>query len=412
MNRGGRERLAFTTAVAIVALHTIIDTFLAPQQGTRWNDHLAAGLVPLALLGAAVVLYPRLPVGARATVSAVLGVLALEGACLAVADRLRGPGRIGDWSGFLLAPVGAALCIVAVVVLWRSRKGGRRYRRRALLAVAAVLGTYWLVVPVAMALYATHRPRADVSAVNLGAPHRTVMIPTRDGLDLAAWYVRSRNGAAVISFPTRVGKLDRARMLIRHGYGVLVLDMRGYERSDGTPNAFGWGATKDIDAAVAWLRRQPDVRDGRIGGIGFSVGGEQMLEAAAGNRALRAVVSEGAGERSVRESAIRGPAGWFSLPLAAVQTGALAVLSDSFPPTSLQDAVAQIAPRPLFLIYAGRGGGGEELNVDFYRAAGNPKLIWKIPEAGHVGGLSAEPREYERRVIGFFDHALLPAASQ
>ena len=244
---------------------------------------------------------------------------------------------------------------------------------------------------------------------DLGARYRTVTIATRDGLDLTAWYVRSRNGAAVISFPTRVGKLDRARMLIRHGYGVLILDMRGYESSDGTPNAFGWGATKDIDAAVAWLRRQPDVREGHIGGIGFSVGGEQMLEAAADNRALRAVVSEGAGERSLRESALRGPAGWFSLPVAAVQTGALTVLSDSLPPPSLKDSVARIAPRPLFLIYAGQGGGGEELNVDFYRAAGRPKAIWRIPRAGHVGGLSAEPREYERRVIGFFDHALLPS---
>ena len=91
-------------------------------------------------------------------------------------------------------------------------------------------------------------------------------------------------------------------MLARHGYGVLLVDMRGYDGSEGDPNAFGWGATNDIDAAVAWLRRRADVDPGRIGGIGFSVGGEQMLEAAAGNARLRAVVSEGAGERSVRES--------------------------------------------------------------------------------------------------------------
>ena len=32
---------------------------------------------------------------------------------------------------------------------------------------------------------------------------------------------------------------------------------------------------------------------------------------------------------------------------------------------------------------------------------------WLIPEAGHVGGLEARPDEYERRVSGFFDRALL-----
>jgi uncharacterized protein len=92
-------------------------------------------------------------------------------------------------------------------------------------------------------------------------------------------------------------------MLARHGYGVLLVDARGYDGSDGDPNVFGWGETKDLDAAVRWLQARRDVRDGRIGGIGFSVGGEMMLEAAASNTALRAVVSEGAGERSIRERA-------------------------------------------------------------------------------------------------------------
>jgi fermentation-respiration switch protein FrsA (DUF1100 family) len=213
----------------------------------------------------------------------------------------------------------------------------------------------------------------------------------------------------VISFPTRIGNLDHARMLVRHGYGVLVLDMRGYEESEGSPNAFGWGATRDLDAAVAWLQRRADVRHGRIGGIGFSVGGEQMLEAAAGNPGLRAVVSEGAGERSVREGLIRGARGWLAIPTATVETAAVSILSDTMPPPSLEDVTARIAPRPIFLIYAGRGGGGEELNTEYYRAAKQPKTIWKIPEARHVGGLSARPGEYERRVIGFFDRALRAA---
>lgn len=199
-------------------------------------------------------------------------------------------------------------------------------------------------------------------AVDLGRPYRAVTLRTSDGLDLAAWYVPSRNGAAVILFPTRIGKPAQARMLARHGYGVLLVDMRGYDDSEGSPNALGWGATKDIDAAVAWLRRRPDVRGGRIGGIGFSMGGEQMLEAAAGNQDLRAVISEGAGERSIRELLIRGASGWPSVPLEAVQTLALMVLCDTLPPPSLEDVVGRIAPRPLLLIYSGHGQGGEDLN--------------------------------------------------
>ena len=70
----------------------------------------------------------------------------------------------------------------------------------------------------------------------------------------------------MISYPTRQGKLAQARMLVRHGYGVLLLDARGYDGSEGDPNLFGWDDAKDIDAAVAWLQSRPDVRDDRIGG--------------------------------------------------------------------------------------------------------------------------------------------------
>ena len=93
-------------------------------------------------------------------------------------------------------------------------------------------------------------------------------------------------------------------MLVRAGYGVLLVDPRGYGDSEGDPNAYGWGSTKDIDAGVAWLRRRPDVQNRRVGGLGLSVGGEQMIEAAARNPGLQAVVSEGAGIRSVREATL------------------------------------------------------------------------------------------------------------
>ena len=131
----------------------------------------------------------------------------------------------------------------------------------------------------------------------------------------------------MIVYPASESRAPQARMLARHGYRVLMLEMRGYGGSDGDPNMFGWGATRDLDAAAAFLAGRPDVRDGRIGGLGFSVGGEQVLEAAAGNLALKAVVSDGAGERSIRESVLHGVRGWLALPTAAVETAAVALLS-------------------------------------------------------------------------------------
>jgi uncharacterized protein len=400
--------LVFSAAAAALALHAAVDSFIATEPGTAPGDHLLRGVASLTLLAVAAALYLRLPAGGRAALALVLAALALEGTALAVLDA-RGVGARGeDWTGLLLFPFGVLLIGSAAAVLWRSRKAGRlRYLRRAGITFAAVLVAYSLVVPVVIAILATHRPRADVAPAELGRPYEELTIRTNDGLDLAAWYVPSVNGAAVISYPTRQGKLAQARVLVRHGYGVLLLDARGYDGSEGDPNLFGWAGAKDIDAAVEWLQGRPDVTGGRIGGIGFSVGGETMLQAAASNPGLRAVVSEGAGVRSIREDLTRGPRGWPALPESAVQTAAVAVLSGTRPPPSLTDLVPRISPRPLLLVYAARGGGGEELNPDYYRAALAPKGLWKIAEARHVGGFQARPRAYEQRVTRFFDRALL-----
>ena len=89
-------------------------------------------------------------------------------------------------------------------------------------------------------------------------------------------------------------------MLARHGYGVLLFDRRGEGESEGEPNSWGWGGEADIKAAIAYLQHRPDVDPDRIGGIGLSVGGEMMIEAAAETDELAAVVSDGAGARSHR----------------------------------------------------------------------------------------------------------------
>jgi dienelactone hydrolase len=280
-------------------------------------------------------------------------------------------------------------------------------------ALAAVVGTYLVVAPFLASYVLTHTARAFVPADRVGAAHEEVSFTTADGLRLRGWYVPSKNGAAVISFPGRKGTQKPARMLARHGYGVLLFDRRGEGESQGDPNAWGWAGYRDVDAAVRFLQRRPDVERGRIGGIGLSVGGEMMLEAAARTDGLKAVVSEGAGERSVREflDMTRGSK-WPAFPSYAALTAGVTLFSDDAPPPSLKDLVARIAPTPVFFIYGEHGQDGERnLNPIYHTAARAPKLIWEVAGSGHVGGIDAQPQEYERRVIQFFDRTLLDGAT-
>ncbi len=421
------ESLAFAAAAALIALHALVDAFVFPQPGVSRADHLVPGLVPVAVLALSAWLFPRVRPVLGAAAALVLGALALVGFAVTVSmARADGVGG-SDFTGFLLAPAGVVLVALGVRLLWRTRRRAgsfaRRVGRRALLAVAALFLVSWVVMPASMAIVATHRPR-DVGPVpDLGAPSRAVTLRTADGLSLWAQYVApkealklgpsSGGGAVVILYPGE-GARDHARMLARDGYGVLLLDPRGYGRSEGDPNAYGWGNARDIDAAVAWLEGRSEVGQGRIGGLGLSVGGEQMIEAAAGNDGcLRAIVSEGAGTRSVREALVReGPNAVelaLQYPWDLMQTVATAVFSGDAPPPSLEELAVQVSPNAVFFVYGEKGQAIEEtVNVPYFEAAGEPKELWEVPGAGHTGGIDAQPAEYERRVTGFFEDALPP----
>ena len=102
----------------------------------------------------------------------------------------------------------------------------------------------------------------------------------------------------MISFPGRSGTRLQARVLARHGYGVLLFDRRGEGTSEGDWNVFGWQGERDLHAAIAFLQSRTDVDPERIGAIGRSVGGEMLIGAAAESDAFKAIISEGGTSRS------------------------------------------------------------------------------------------------------------------
>jgi dienelactone hydrolase len=397
-------------ALGVATLHVVDDNFLQPQPGTSAADHVVGGLVQVALLVLAAWGYPRLRPGARATLAVGVGLFIVVMGVGEAGYYTRENGPSGDdYTGLLAIPAGLLLVGIGAVTLWRSRRGGsipRRYVRRALLAIGFALGLYFVLYPIGEAYVVTHSARAYVPTPELGAAYEDVAFTTSDGLRLEGWYVPSNNGAAVIVFPGRKGPQKAARVLASHGYGVLLFDRRGEGESEGDPNALGWAGTRDIKAAIAYLQARPDVDEGRIGGVGLSVGGEMMLQAATETSDLKAVVSEGAGMRSLREAVhLEGSDRWIAAPVWGLVTAAAALFSSDLPPPSLTELSGDISA-PVFFIYATPGQGGESLNTQYYETAPEPKQIWAA-EGGHTGAIDDVPDEYERRVVAFFDRELL-----
>ncbi len=409
-----RQSAVALAAGSILALHIADDAFLQPEPGTSALDHLPGGLVQLGALGLAAVAYRRGRAGVRATIAIVVGLLALViGAASAGYETMTVGPSGDDFTGLLVLPAGLALIGVGIATLWQSRKLNDRRalalhpqgvdrRRRNSRGVRDDR-------PARIQLH--HHPRHAADRAR-GQPRRRARerLVQDERRPRASRLVRAleerRRGDRL---PGRSGSQAHARMLASHGYGVLLFDRRGEGKSEGDSNLLGWGADKDILAAIEFLKARPDVDPGRIGGIGLSVGGELMLQAAAETDELAAVVSEGAGTRQFSEQ-LEEFHGWervLNAPGFLLVTAGTAVFSSTAPPPNLTDVAPKIK-QPLFVIWAPNGGNIEHMSKEYYRlASSSSKQIWAMPTAKHVGGIRDQPKEYERRVVGFFDDTLL-----
>ena len=412
------ESLVLRGATAVALLHALDDAFLNRQPGVPASQHAVAAAISLAAGIAAIVAFPRLRPGLRAAISLVFGILAIANGAQHVlhiaANELSG----SDVTGVAAAVAGAILVVLGFVLPFRHRgeaaaTRGRRWANRALAIVGGALVAALFVIPTSVGVAWTHKYREPI-----GDPPSAVFEPvtftSSDELELSGWYAPSKNRGAVILVHggggDRMGTTAHAELLARHGYGVLLYDSRGRGESEGSPNAIGWGWDKDVEGALRYLARRPDVDGSRIGGLGLSTGADVLIEAAAQQRELRAIVAEGA---SIRSFADYRNAGLDALaPFSLTLMTSIRVFSGAGPGEPLKDLVREISPRPLLLIAGGRGatgpGGGEFGLARMYaEAAREPVEFWGLPEGRHTAAIRERPEEYERRVIALFDGALL-----
>lgn len=246
-------------------------------------------------------------------------------------------------------------------------------------------------------------------------PFENVTVTSSDGLELAGWFIPSRNGAVILMQhgykSTRKELLNEAEMMYRHGYGALLTSVRAHDRSGGETITFGMHEVNDMDAWYQYLVSRDDIDPDRIGILGNSYGGMLAIQYAAQNEAIRAVVANSAFS-SLNDTVSTSVTYFTDLP--AFPFAPLIVFwaerETGFKTEDIDATkwIMQISPRPVFLM---QGGADVVISVDsgqrLYDAAGEPKELWFDPELGHVRFDTERAEEYERRVAEFFDRYLL-----
>lgn len=288
-----------------------------------------------------------------------------------------------------------------------------------LCSYAGVTASEWALHPARRPLTAQDSMLAFQLSQRIGARREAVSIHSKNGIDLAAWLIRPNrwNGDAVILLhgvsDNRAGMLGPAEMLLRHGYATLLPDARAHGASDGTIATYGVMERNDIRDWFDWLKitQHPHCIDG----VGDSMGAAQLLQSLAVEPEFCAVVAEST-FASFREAAYDrmgqqlGTGSWAGRTLLrpAVEAGLLYARWKYDTDLELASPMQTVALShvPVLLIHGLKDDNLPPRHSEMIlRASRGNVSLWEPANANHTGASSANPQEYERRVIGWFDQS-------
>lgn len=210
-----------------------------------------------------------------------------------------------------------------------------------------------------------------------------IWLKTSDGVSLHAWWVeRKGSPVATLFLHGNAGNLTHRGAALREirdaGSSVLLLDYRGYGKSEGSPSESG--LYRDAEAGYQWLVAR-GYAGSRIVIHGESLGTAVAVDLAS-RHACRALVLEA--------------------PFPSARAVAAVVLPGIGP--SLMwgfDSKGKIGKvrAPVLVIH---GDADEVIDIqlgrDLFAAANEPKSMWVLPGGGHNNIVEAAGAEYGKRL--------------
>ncbi|WP_416139609.1 alpha/beta hydrolase [Halomonas sp. HK25] len=258
---------------------------------------------------------------------------------------------------------------------------------------------YLLVVALAWAfqerlLYLPHMGREHIGTpADRGLVWEPVTLETEDGLALDAWWLpHEQPRASLLFLHGNAGnishRLDSLVQFHRLGLSVLILDYRGYGRSEGRPSEAGLAL--DAQAGWHWLQEEAGQAPGQVVLFGRSLGAAVAVELAEAREAEgerpAAVILESP-FRSVPELAQRVypflPARWLARFSHDTETHVRGIAAPLLVIHSRDDEIIPFAE-------------GEAV----YRAAREPKTLLEIRGGHNTGFLDSEP-DYSAGIDAF-----------
>ncbi len=300
-------------------------------------------------------------------------------------------------------------------VAWRQSR-----LRIAVSAAGLVLLVYaGLSLAVAETLTKPYRRALASSPADFDLAYEDVTFPsTGDAIPLRGWFVPAAGSDRVVLIvhgrnSNREGDngqhVPDAAALVARGYNALLFDLRGHGESGGLRYTLGTAEQRDVLGAVAYLEDRGFAPQ-RMGFWSHSMGAATVLLAAAVSPDVRTIVADSSFARLEdlldRElPRASGLPGFFNPPILFFARTVFGADARVLNPV---EVVAGLPPDSLFIIHGEADG---LIPVDHARriaAAAGPAVydLWIVPNARHDRVSEVSPKQYQERVLAFFDEKL------
>lgn len=300
----------------------------------------------------------------------------------------------------------------------------------ALLATILLLAGQMILTPPRMTDGKAAWLLKRLSPEDLGLKFEQLTFHIRDSqtakdLRIAAWWIPSpqSQGRTILLIhgyaDAKVGSIAWAPLLHSLGWNILAIDLRAHGESGGKHCTAAFYERHDVDQILNQFQTLRPDQTRRIALFGISLGAAVSAATAVLRTDLAAVILEGP-YADFRHAVIRH-ADLFGMPGGLVPRYAPTVAewlsAADFRAVRPMDMIPRI-PCPVLVIHADSDPLMDEADARLLESALQSRpdypaasQIWRIPDAGHVLGLSHTPDEYRRRLADFLKHIDSPPVS-
>ena len=271
-------------------------------------------------------------------------------------------------------------------------------------------------------LHPVRRPLTDEEVIQVRGSLRAldavltdVSITAPDGAILRGWILKPQtaNGDAAILLhglgDNRLGMTGYANLLVAHGYTVLLPDARAHGASGGQLATYGLLERNDIHQWLEFLQLETHPRC--VFGLGESMGAAQVLQSLDTHPHFCAVVAESpfANFREIAYDRMGQPfhtGPWlgrtFLRPIVEVAfLRARRKYGLDMQKVSPEQSIANSSV-PVLLIHGQADSNIPVRHSRLIHTRDPSTQLWEVPYADHCGAFSADPQQFERRLLDWF----------